>query len=95
MNSFSSYVIQMNIFSLYEHLSSYLVHMNIFSLYEHLSSYEVHMNILVHMKFIQTWKKARTRGQCPRKFSGIAEIFGLLKIIHLYFRINLKNCGNI
>ena len=34
----------------------------------------------------QTWKKARTRGHCPRKFLRIAEIFKLLKIMHLYFQ---------
>ena len=34
----------------------------------------------------QTWKKARTRGHCPRKFLRIAEIFWLWKIMHLYFQ---------
>ena len=32
----------------------------------------------------QTWKKARTRGHCPRKFLRIVEIFGLYKIIYSY-----------
>ena len=34
----------------------------------------------------QTWKKARTRGHCPRKFLRIVEIFWLWKIMHLYFQ---------
>ena len=37
-------------------------------------------------EFWQTWKKARTRGHCPRKFLRIVEIFWLWKIMHLYFQ---------
>ena len=53
------------------------------------------LNVGTVPTFSQTWKKARTRGHCPRKFLRIVEIFGLWKIIHLYFRRNPKNCGNI
>ena len=42
----------------------------------------------------QTWKKARTRGQCPRKFLRIVEISGFWKIDYSYFRIILMNREN-
>ena len=40
----------------------------------------------------QTWKKAWTRGHCPRKFLRIAEISWLWKIFSSYFEIKLMNC---
>ena len=42
----------------------------------------------------QTWKRARTRGHCPRKFLIIVEISGLWKIYYSYFGIKLMNCEN-
>ena len=30
---------------------------------------------------VQTWKKARTRGHCPRKYLRIAEILWLWRVI--------------
>ena len=43
----------------------------------------------------QTWKKAWTRGHCPRKFLRIVEISGLWKIDYSYFGIKLMNCEQI
>ena len=43
----------------------------------------------------QTWKKARTRGHCLRKFVRIVEISELWKIDYSYFGIKLMTCENI
>ena len=40
----------------------------------------------------QTWKKALTHGNCPRKFLKIVEISGLWKIDYCYFEIKLMSC---
>ena len=45
-------------------------------------------------KKMQTWKKARTRGHCPRKFLRIVDISGLWKIDYSYFGIKIINCEN-
>ena len=42
----------------------------------------------------QKWKKAWTRGHCPRKFFRIVEISGLWKNDYSYFGIKLMNCEN-
>ena len=44
------------------------------------------VHLCVYLCCHQTWKKARMRRHCPRKFLRYAEIFRLWKIIISYFK---------
>ena len=44
---------------------------------------------------VQTWKKARTRGHCPRKFLRIAKKFYCGRLCTFIFRRKLISCGNV
>ena len=80
-------------FRFYTDLGNWLSNLNNcpFSLVSNKAKAKAQVQAVLLPSSAQTWKKARTRRHCPRKFLRIAAIFLLWKIMHLYFQKKRNN----